>query len=375
MNGLVRYAACCASLLFATALHAAADRIELKNGHRVEGVITQETDQNIVLNVAGGNITFNRAQVKAIVRSGQSDNIALESAWRDKRFLEKDTIPQGMEELAALFRNLETRRREAVAAGEGLNRSDETLRRLERERTKARDELVAANSRLENAKPEADPKGYNDLVASNNTLRAVLTRHQAGLENELAERPKRMKSISDYLASLQACSQSLARVQASWKSTAPDPGGTLHFLDKTRALLNDYAADFPKSGIQSTLRGNSTLVSATINGRAMGSFIVDTGAEVMTLSRAFAESAGVTLTEDRPMNMVLADGRQLKAFAANLASVQLGDIETRNVTALILPSPPDEGIDGLLGMNVLTSFLVRVDPATGRLHLEHFSPR
>jgi clan AA aspartic protease (TIGR02281 family) len=375
MHGLVRGPACCAILVLVTAFQALADRIELKNGQRVEGVITQETDQGIVLNVSGGNITFKRAQVKAIVRSGQQENGALESAWRDKRFLEKDTVPQGLDALAALFRGLEARRRDAIAAGEGMSRADETLRRLELERTKVRDDLTAASSRLEKAAPEADPKGYNDLVALNNSLRAGLTRRQTDLENEMAERPKRMKAISDYLASLQTCSQSLAQVQASWKTTSPDPDAAQQFIGKAKSLLNGYAADFRQSGIQPTLHGNATLVSATINGRAVGSFIIDTGAEVMTMSRAFAETAGVPMTEDRPMNLVMADGRQLKAFGATLSSVKLGDIETRDVTAVILPNPPDEGIDGLLGMNILKTFLVRVDPATGRLHLEHFSPR
>lgn len=98
-------------------------------------------------------------------------------------------------------------------------------------------------------------------------------------------------------------------------------------------------------------------VSAEINGKK-GTFIVDTGATVVGLTRAFAELAAIPYDAGRVINMQTASGQtqarlaiadQIKLRNAAASKVQVAvHLETGNVFGA--------GIDGLLGQSFLSRF-------------------
>jgi clan AA aspartic protease (TIGR02281 family) len=354
---------------------ARSDRILLKNGNTVEGIVSRETPATVTLRLGGGDASFRRSQIRSVELDSPASNTVMETAWRNKYFLNRGYVPAGCADLAACFRALGDRRREAIGAHAALLEAGDTIHAIKQDMAHIQDEFDTTNAELKEASPTNDVAAYNDLVAKNNRLHASLALRNTDLETELAARPIRMKIISAYLAALQSCSNAVTAARESL-SDAAEPGETARcFVDQMDGQVRAYASDFQHIVVNTTLHGNSTVIAVLVNGRAWGNFIVDTGAEIVTLSRAFADRAGVNVAEGRPAGMVMANGTRISATAVRLASVKVGGIDTPGAVAAVLPYPPAPDVDGLLGMNVLNSFLVSMDSSTGRLELEHFAPR
>lgn len=357
------------------ALPAGADRIRLKNGNTVEGIVSRETESAVLLQVGGGSVAFRRSQILAIERDPADSNTVMAVGWRSKFFLNRAYLPAGFEDLAARYRALDDSRRQAIDARQALRHASDTLHAIEQDLAKLQDEFLTANAELKALSPAHNTPAYNVLVARNNQLRAMLALKQGDLDNELGARPARMKTISAYLRNLQDCSHAVTTARQALSAAATPNEPARLFVDKLDAQVRTYAADFKRIDVPASLRGNATVIAVLVNGRAWGTFVVDTGAEIVTMGRAFAERAGVDLSAGHPANVVLADGTRLESTTVRLSSVTVGDVDTPGVLAAVLPSPPAPDVDGLLGMNVLNSFLVRLNPALGRLELEYFAPR
>lgn len=94
-------------------------------------------------------------------------------------------------------------------------------------------------------------------------------------------------------------------------------------------------------------------VRGMINGQSV-SFVVDTGATLITLSSAVADRLGLSSTRGLEVPVETASGR-VSGRRVMLDRVQLGALELRGVDAIVLPG--DRPTTALLGM----SFLGRVD--------------
>jgi clan AA aspartic protease (TIGR02281 family) len=352
---------------------AGADTIRLTNGNTVEGIIAAETADSITLRVPGGNATVPRSTIRVVTRATAAENAALDKTWTSRRILQSSYVPSGLEPLAAQFRTLRDLRRQAIEAREALFKSDDLLRAIDEEKSRLQAQYRATNTELQNTSAATNPAAYNLLVAENNRLRAHVLLRQEDLETEQNARPGRMKIISDYLAGLEQASNALASAHRSLEAPAKTPSGTREFLERLSADQLAFSTDFQKFEIQSFRRGNATVAAVLINNRIWGNFILDTGAEVVALSRAFAKKAGLNLEEGRPTTLVLANGASVEGVTVRLASLKVGGLEQTGVLAAVLPEVPEKDIDGLLGMNVLQFFLIRPN-AEGRLELEQFAP-
>ena len=101
-------------------------------------------------------------------------------------------------------------------------------------------------------------------------------------------------------------------------------------------------------------------VSATVNGKA-GRFLVDTGASAVSVTRAYAEKAGLPLTETRDVMLHTANG-VTTAKPSRAATVALGGAVAKNVFVVVLPEGKGlgPGLDGLLGLSFLANFDIRI---------------
>ena len=134
----------------------------------------------------------------------------------------------------------------------------------------------------------------------------------------------------------------------------------------TRKLIGDYAAKgacdigyAEGTEIVPRVRQDVTLAKVMING-VKGTFVIDTGASVVTVDAAFAEKAKVTSQNSRKIITHTANGTA-EATLTTAGSVQLGKVRAENVSMAIISKPIGNGIDGLLGM----SFLARFDVTLG----------
>jgi len=100
-------------------------------------------------------------------------------------------------------------------------------------------------------------------------------------------------------------------------------------------------------------------VEGTVNGGRVR-FILDTGATVVALPGAEADRLGIDYRKGRPGRIDTANGAAL-AWAVRLDTVKVGNIELRNVEAVVIES----GLDiALLGMTFLNRVEMKRDGAT-----------
>ena len=146
------------------------------------------------------------------------------------------------------------------------------------------------------------------------------------------------------------------------------------FYQRLGEELNTLTSEFSDSVIQSRQEGGATLVTAVLNGSVAGTFVLDTGAVVVSLSESLAARLGVDVSALPPSVVRVADGRQVDAHALLLKSVKVGAAVVDNVSAVVLPDQGGGGPDGLLGMSFLRHFVIRIDGATGNLILRRLDP-
>lgn len=108
---------------------------------------------------------------------------------------------------------------------------------------------------------------------------------------------------------------------------------------------------YAKSIILQRNRAGHYVVNGWVNGRT-AEFLLDTGATAVAVSTSFAKHAG--LRKGARTQAVTANG-MTTAYATNIDSLIIGEIEEHNVAASIIPRLPGRQV--LLGM----SFLKRLD--------------
>jgi clan AA aspartic protease (TIGR02281 family) len=121
---------------------------------------------------------------------------------------------------------------------------------------------------------------------------------------------------------------------------------------------------------------DAIVVGTRLNNRADCLLILDTGASVVVLRKSIAAELGIDLDRTKPdAKLTLADGRQVNAKHIILDTVQVENVEAKNVDAVIMLEETGEGLefsDGLLGMSFLKKFKFQVDHKQGKLLLEQY---
>lgn len=117
--------------------------------------------------------------------------------------------------------------------------------------------------------------------------------------------------------------------------------------------------------------------SGTVNWEVVGIHTsltpdVDTGASKTVLRPTVLRRIGVLPTAEAvEVELVTATGERVRAPLVRPGSLRVGPFSVRNLYVGVYDVVPDlPGIDGLLGLDFLGHFQIRIDRAAGRLVLE-----
>ncbi|MFN8545758.1 MAG: retropepsin-like aspartic protease [Candidatus Binatia bacterium] len=112
--------------------------------------------------------------------------------------------------------------------------------------------------------------------------------------------------------------------------------------------------------------GTTWLVRATINGRANGLFLLDTGASLCVLTPATAKRLALEET-GQTAQLQTANGA-VRAPVVRLGEVDVGGTRIGGVDAIVHGGIPDT-IDGVIGLSFLNRFSYTIDPRRRVLRL------
>ena len=108
--------------------------------------------------------------------------------------------------------------------------------------------------------------------------------------------------------------------------------------------------------VLSASSGGHFTTLGSINGRAT-QFLVDTGATAIAIGQQDAEAMDIKFRNGRRVITQTANG-QAVAYLVSLSTVRIGDVEVRNVEAIVIPGQMSHV---LLGNSFLSRFQMRRD--------------
>lgn len=124
-----------------------------------------------------------------------------------------------------------------------------------------------------------------------------------------------------------------------------------------------------KVSVPIQMRGKSVHVTVTVNGSRPATFLLDTGASYTSLTPALVKGLGLSVPPDAPRIITTVfGGSKLLVPLIQVNSIQLGDFSVENLNVGVIHMP--EGLDGVMGMDVMGYFQVSVDNDAKQLALE-----
>jgi hypothetical protein len=116
------------------------------------------------------------------------------------------------------------------------------------------------------------------------------------------------------------------------------------------------------------------IINVTLNGRVQARLAVDTGAPTTIISAALAERLG--LLDEQAVGVWTRTGGiggSTLAIRTMIETIRVGDIEQQFFPTTVVPEM-SRAFEGLIGMDFLSLFVIRVDPGRHILTLEDVPP-
>jgi clan AA aspartic protease (TIGR02281 family) len=363
-------------LAVATAGAVRADIIRLRNGNMIEGIVTLETDTQVVLDLGTGRTTLSRGTIAAVEHAAADENDRLRAGWKQKYFLYKKYVPAELAGLAADFAKLDALREEALGARRLVAElsAKEADGRAEQEQLRA--QIVQTSQRLQQFGPAGNNnvEAYNALVASNNALQARWSQTGDALSAGWKKRDAAVERIAAYQETAAAF-----QIRFDEERKKPVDGAAdaerRQFFDRMAGMVAGYMREFASAEVAVTQSRDGSVVMATVNEQTRGRFVVDTGAGRVTITEEFARRLKIDPDSLPEAEFTMADGHKTRGRIVVFRVLAVGDARAENIEAAIIPGKPGEQVDGLLGMSFLKHFSVNLDGGSGKLILRQFAPK
>ncbi len=347
-----------------------ADSIVFSNGRAIEGIIVEETDKAVTLDLGAGRTTVARSRIQRIERDPEA-NARIRDDWAGRYVLHDRYVPGEWQPLVARFKALQTRRAAATKARDRLSAHDSHQLSLHRRITAEHARHAAMGRELQAIDPKLNVQAYNAVVTQ--MAEVVASIHALELEHRQlpAGRTSAQKTISQYQRAVDTFRAAFEEQRAALP--APQPDDLRRLVEYLSEGVDAMGDEFSMADARVSYTEGQHRVTVRLS-RTTALLMLDTGASTTAISRATAVRAGIDLAAAQPTRVTLADGSTVNARQALLPTLGIGSVELHNVAVIVMPRPPSSSIDGLLGMNVLRHFILQ-DGADGQaLELRHFEP-
>ena len=145
----------------------------------------------------------------------------------------------------------------------------------------------------------------------------------------------------------------------------PELRGRVNLLNRN---IDDLKSQEGKILIRFQPGSRTVPVSALLDGSVTQSFLIDTGASVVTIPSETVHRLGIDLTGRLPRRLFYSATGAQNAIEVTLPSIEIEGLTVADVKALVVDLPGQPGV-GLLGMNYLRNFRMDLDTGQGLLTL------
>jgi clan AA aspartic protease (TIGR02281 family) len=121
--------------------------------------------------------------------------------------------------------------------------------------------------------------------------------------------------------------------------------------------------------VQFSTTNGHLVVPVLLNDSTEARVVFDTGAEMTVLSKRMADSLGLQPGSRRPVRLQTV-AAQVQAPVAVLSSVQCGGMRQTNLPVAVVDVELGQQVDGILGMDFLGNYTIRIDNDASRIVLK-----
>ena len=338
------------------------DIVHLKNGRSFEGKITEKTPTLITLQEDALTLTFHRSRIDRIEEKALPPPTP--KAEKEKTAAGPGETPR---EFEGFFDELHKLNSAQITTGRAKSQVVKIKRQIalfqkqeaafENERTAYRNKASDTNNSTE----------YNKYIQLSNSMISKINAKQA-------ERAAAYRNLAHTEKSLNAYANQASRTQANYEQRltsylehGPSQQDQAYFR-YIRTKMEKHREAF-KTSFQ-FYNGSSLIVRARLNKKVFGTFIVDTGASIVTIHRDLARQLKLDLANAPVITASLADGSTSEMPSIFFDSVSVNGSTALHIEGAVSDHPPSQGVDGLLGMSFLSHFDFKLDIQQGRLILQ-----
>lgn len=368
-----------AAFFISSIIDSYADIIYLKNKRQMEGIIKNETNEEVTLDIGAGTLSVKKNDIERIEKSGEAENKKILKAWQNQYMETGRWVASGGQDMLAALQAVKGKRIDVVRSGRESQAMQNEIDNNRKELMGVYEKSADLNSRLKQMSKGSDPFVYNNLVAEVNATSAEIGKLTQVIRNNEGLKKGLDLKFSAYM-------QDYMNAMASFEGSFNDKYAVLkkqglreedeNFYKWIQEEIAKLEGEFERKEINFSKQKGGIVVGAVLNDKVMASLVVDTGASLVVISKRIAEQLGANKSEESgKIELVLADGRKITATPVVLSTVDVGGSKVKDVMAAVIEEPPDPGVDGLLGMSFLSNFFVKIDANGNSLVLEKFNPR
>ncbi|MBL7071813.1 MAG: TIGR02281 family clan AA aspartic protease [Candidatus Omnitrophica bacterium] len=353
---------------------ACADIVHFKDGGSVQGVISEETEEKIVIDIGFGTMTVKPEEIDYIEESSPEVLDSLKKEMLNYEIGKGEWAPDGSEDIRILYTKSMADKKALMDGRSRKKELGEEIQRKASEISEILETLDKKGRRLNEIEPDNDVKRYNEIATEINSLNVDLDRANKKTDS-LYDEEKELNARLVKLASNYRSGFELFKSSYDAKRSGVDEGSAssdeLHFFQEMDSKLKTMGQDFKEDIASYTPDGDHVIVDAIINGRASARLMVDTGASIVIISQSVALRLGLGYDNiQNEIDIVMADGSVSKARPVILDSVKVGDAKVEKVQAAVIENADIGGVEGLLGMSFLSNFVIKFDSSRNELILE-----
>lgn len=371
----MKYIVLAAAIFFFLANDLSADTVRLKNKNSINGIIAEENERSVVLNIGCGTVTLSRADIDSIEKSSEPANISMMKEWK-RRYFESFPAPTETEQrLLEEFKALRYKKEQLVRSAIRRDNAAKEISGLQTEISQLQDKLLKLGEELKGADPRKDIIRYNALAIEFNSVSNKLN-DTINMLNELEDNyrafdEQSVRYVDTFLGFLEDFQRQYDKLANSSLTQQQK-----EFYANLKERLDMLSQDIRHEEIAFTREKESVVVMATLNGRIKTPMIVDTGASLTIISKDMARRLGIDKRElKQDLELVVADGRRIPAKFVLLDSVKVGNVAAKGVEAAIIDDTETKAVQNLLGMSFLRNFSFSINPEKKQLLLNYFEER
>ncbi|MBU1863059.1 MAG: aspartyl protease family protein [Candidatus Omnitrophica bacterium] len=347
-----------------------ADTIYFHNDERVKGNIVQETQEDVIIDVGGGSITFSKNEIVKIVRS---KNNTQKQNVRSVPLQEK--ARPSLESVYGHFRNLKEKREETIT-------KKRVCKQLYQKIVHHMATNITYNDVLKEMQARADERNISGDVQEYNSIRREMDILQTKKAKLVDEGRKIIENIitqeSELFSLLQDLFLLYARFDEEHKRLTEEQvqGEDTYYLKELEEEARGIADDFKRIEIDcfETICGPG--VEGVFNGTTQATLSIDTKVPFVILSKELANTLGVHdslgIGSINLFSFGIEFGDGVPVF---LDSIRIEGVTVKNIIAVISDDILYPDVHGILGVPFIRNYAIQIDEEKTTITLHEFKPQ